>query len=152
MALTQSACLRTARNHIIFDVSRAFTPTRESSVALQVAQKGWATLLIPSPCGELNNDLPNYGIGSGRTFSHCSPGVSADAQLSGLWPECISMQCQQSWQVHYLCNKSLKKVLARCASPGRCGYEVCGRMGWCSLSSLMRLCSPNLTANRIFTL
>lgn len=149
MTLTQSACLRTARNHIIFDVSRAFTPTRESSVALQVAQKGWTTLLIPSPCGELNNDLPNYGIGSGRTFSHCSPGVSADAQLSGLWPECISMQC---WQVHYLCNKSLKKVLVRCASPGRCGYEVCGRMGWCSLSSLMRLCSPNLTANRIFTL
>lgn len=99
-----------------------------------------------------HNKLPNYRLGSGRTHSHCSPWVCADAQLLGLWPGRISTQCQQSWQVHYLCNKSLMKAPACCTSPGRFGYEVCGRMGWCSLSSLMRLCSPNLTANRIFTL
>lgn len=60
-----------------------------------------------------------------------------------------STQCQQSWQDWYLCNKPLIKAPVCCASPEGWGCKVGGRMGWCGMQWLMRLCSPDLTANQI---
>lgn len=76
-----------------------------------------------------------------------SPWDCADAQLLRLRPGCIPLRCQHSWQDHYLCSKLLIKPLLAVRR-----YVVGGKAGWWSLSSLMRLCSPNLTANQIFML
>lgn len=59
--------------------------------------------------------LPTHWAGSSRIHSHCSLWDCADVQLLRLQPGCISLQHQQSWQDHYLCNKLLIKAPTCCA-------------------------------------